>query len=313
MLGKIGIHAGHFQINGDVPSDLEPFSGYGLGLHLRKAVNYVFSWRIDAMYSNTKGLDGRVTHWEVLNYDNYPDLEFSAYSDRYGTFRNFHSRTLTGGFSVVVNIGNLLFHKERNKWNFYVTTGVMISNTNVNMDYYDENGDPYDWSQLTGGIFAKNTRDKRNEIRDILDGDYESVFENDRDVTSILFDNSEWFPSFTGSMGISRKINKRLNISFEHVLMAQDYDKWDGHEYRTKFDQTNDSDLGHYSSFRLAVNLGDFERVTEPLYWLNPIDNTVNDIAELKQRPILDLTDTDGDGVIDMLDQEMDTPNWCTC
>ena len=35
----------------------------------------------------------------------------------------------------------------------------------------------------------------------------------------------------------------------------------------------------------------------------------MNDIAELKARPVLDLTDSDSDGVIDMLDQEVDTPS----
>ena len=32
------------------------------------------------------------------------------------------------------------------------------------------------------------------------------------------------------------------------------------------------------------------------------------ELAEIKSRPIYDLTDTDGDGVIDMIDQEKDTP-----
>src|SRR5690606_3023757 len=59
---------------------------------------------------------------------------------------------------------------------------------------------------------------------------------------------------------------------------------------------------------RLGINLGNFDKITEPLYWLNPLDATMNDIAELKQRPILDLTDSDGDGIIDMLDQEKDSP-----
>jgi hypothetical protein len=34
----------------------------------------------------------------------------------------------------------------------------------------------------------------------------------------------------------------------------------------------------------------------------------MNDIAALKQRPVLDLTDSDQDGIIDMMDQELETP-----
>jgi OOP family OmpA-OmpF porin len=72
-------------------------------------------------------------------------------------------------------------------------------------------------------------------------------------------------------------------------------------------DQTNNNDISHYTNVRLGINLGNFDKVTEPLYWLNPLDAQMNDIAALKQRPVFDLTDTDQDGVIDMLDQEMET------
>ena len=32
-----------------------------------------------------------------------------------------------------------------------------------------------------------------------------------------------------------------------------------------------------------------FNKLTEPLYWMNPIEGALNDIAQLKQRPVLDL------------------------
>ena len=61
-------------------------------------------------------------------------------------------------------------------------------------------------------------------------------------------------------------------------------------------------------NLRLAYNLGRSKKRVEPLYWVNPLDAAYSDIAELKQRPKFDLTDTDQDGVIDMLDQENETP-----
>jgi outer membrane protein OmpA-like peptidoglycan-associated protein len=177
------------------------------------------------------------------------------------------------------------------------------------MDYLNGSA-PYDWSSIESQ-FSENTREKRNAIRDILDGDYESEADNDRNVASFLGDNGTVFPSLLGTVGISRKIGKRANISLEQQLMIQDFEKWDGHTYRTTQDQTNDSDVASFTSLRLGINLGNFDNVTEPLYWLNPLDATYNDIAELKQRPVLDLTDTDGDGIIDMLDQEQDSPAGC--
>ena len=48
-----------------------------------------------------------------------------------------------------------------------------------------------------------------------------------------------------------------------------------------------------------------------PLWWVSPLDMLAEDLAEVKARPELDLTDTDEDGVIDMLDQEPSTEKGC--
>jgi outer membrane protein OmpA-like peptidoglycan-associated protein len=90
--------------------------------------------------------------------------------------------------------------------------------------------------------------------------------------------------------------------------MWVDSDLWDGYERQSASDASTNNDLGHYTSLRLGINLGSFEKATEPLYWLNPLDAPYSDIAELKQRPKFDLTDSDGDGVIDMIDAEKNTP-----
>ena len=91
-------------------------------------------------------------------------------------------------------------------------------------------------------------------------------------------------------------------------MITSDNDLLDGFVYRTTEDQSNNNDNSHYTSIRLGINLGNFDKKTEPLYWLNPLDGVLNDVADLKQRPVLDLTDTDGDGVIDMIDQEKNSP-----
>ena len=304
---ELGIAVGHFHVNGDVPSDMP--SGYGVGLHLRKAINYILSWRIEGMYSSTTGLDGRLSNYRVLNLDN------KSTNLSQNTYRNFQTNSFSGGISGIVNIGNLLFHSPRNKWNAYLGVGFSLTSTEVKMDYLN-GSTPYDWSAIESA-HNSNSRQKRNDIRAALDGVYETIADNDRDVPSILHDNGLIFPSFLGTVGVSRKINKRVNISLEQQMIAQDFDKWDGHQWREADsadgggDQTNDSDIASFTSIRIGVNLGNFDNVTEPLYWLNPLDATYNDIAELKQRPVLDLTDADNDGIIDMLDQELDSPAGC--
>ncbi len=60
----------------------------------------------------------------------------------------------------------------------------------------------------------------------------------------------------------------------------------------------------HFTQLRLGINLGNLKKKKEPLYWLNPLDAFYNDLAELKARPKYDPTDSDADGIIDLIDQE---------
>lgn len=308
---ELGIHLGGLHVNGDIPSG-NPCAPLGIGLHLRKAINYYFSWRLDGVWGRDKGLDGRRTSVQVLALDNtnLASQLLSAYGEDGIAFRNFNSRNIGANLNLIFNVGNLLFHKPNNKWNYYTGIGAGVMNTKVTMDYFDSNGSAYDWSSV-GDPGAPNTSEKRDRIRNILDDNYESEFENDRDVPGFTHDSGKWFPQFSGLIGISRKLSRRFNLSLEHQILAQDYDKLDGHEWRTTTDQTNDSDIIHYSNLRLGINLGDFNNRTEPLYWLNPYEAALTDIAALKRRPQLDLTDTDRDGVIDMLDAEPATQEDC--
>ena len=46
----------------------------------------------------------------------------------------------------------------------------------------------------------------------------------------------------------------------------------------------------------------------EPLYWANPLAGVTEAIVALEARPIYDPTDTDGDGIIDAIDDEDNSP-----
>jgi outer membrane protein OmpA-like peptidoglycan-associated protein len=93
--------------------------------------------------------------------------------------------------------------------------------------------------------------------------------------------------------------------------MLGDNDYLDGIRFRTSGDMTVQNDINHYTNLRLAINLANFKKQTEPLYWMNPLDQAYTDIANLKQRPVLDLTDSDDDGVIDLVDRELNSPPGC--
>jgi OOP family OmpA-OmpF porin len=312
---ELGLHFGHFFIDGDVDRTIP--GGYGLGLHLRKAIHYVFSLRGDFFYGQAKGIDPQAwSHGNLggglVEGSNSTKNQWNYY-DKYNNILsgwNPSHRTQYGYLSMqaVINIGNLLFHKERNKWNWYTALGAGLSTHKVSLDLFDANGNPYDVSGITGDFDTKAGRkDIIKQIKDIYDGEYETPGFKKKGIFRIG-DETNVHVVFIGSMGISRKINKRFNIGIEHQVIASDNDYLDGIHFRTALDATNNVDISHYTNLRVGINLGNFNKVTEPLYWLNPLDAGMNDIADLKQRPVLDLTDTDADGVIDMLDQEVNTP-----
>lgn len=314
---ELGVHLGHLFIDGDV--DNRKPGGYGFGLHLRKAIHYVFSVRADFMYGQSRGIDPQ--GWTTPNFggglvESGSTGNFQGYTP-YSTLVegwNPSYKTTQGYLAMqgVVNIGNLLFHKDRNKWNWYTAIGVGLSSHKAELDLLDASGRPYTGLATIRGTGDKfNTRAGRKEIIDDLDAKYDGKYETAGFKKAGIFrlgDETNVHVVFTASMGISRKINKRINIGLEHQVILSDNDYLDGIKFRSAVDQTNNNDISHYTNIRVGINLGNFDKVTEPLYWLNPLEAQMNDIAALKQRPVFDLTDTDSDGVIDMLDQEKDTP-----
>jgi len=57
---EIGLNVGHDFVTGDVDWD----SGFGVGLHARKALDYVFSVRLDASYESLSGTEEEDTRRE---------------------------------------------------------------------------------------------------------------------------------------------------------------------------------------------------------------------------------------------------------
>ncbi len=311
---EVGLHTGHFFIDGDVDRTIP--GGFGVGLHLRKAIHYVFSLRGDLFYGRATGLEtqlwthvskggGLVERGGTQNFTGW-----DQYANQDGWIPSHRTQVGYVAIQGVINVGNLLFHKDRNKWNWYTTIGTGLSSHQADLDLQGADGLPYSGLNSIVNSNDINTKQGRNNIKTAVKAKYDGVYETEgfkKDGIFRLGDETNIHVMFTAGMGVSRKLSKRLNLGIEHQVMATDNDYLDGIAYRTAQDQTNNLDLMHYTSLRLGINLGNFNKVSEPLYWLNPLDAQMSDIAALKQRPVFDLTDTDGDGVIDMLDQEMET------
>jgi outer membrane protein OmpA-like peptidoglycan-associated protein len=305
---ELGIHTGHFTLDGDVNCRLP--GGFGVGLHLRKAIYYVFSLRLDMFYGQAYGLDAELMD-HASEGGGLVESVFDDYENMFGWYPKTKTHYGFVNLQAIVNIGNVLFHQERNYWNLYFLAGIGLDTHQAMMDLYARNGVPYNTQDIQDLGLDFTVREERSmikkEVDNFYDGKYETKGIQDEGIFRIADDYNVHLNLVLG-FGATRKLNKRVNISFEHQVFLSDNDYLDGIKYRTASDQTNDPDIGHYTQVRMGINLGNLSTLSEPLYWLNPLDASYDDIANLKQRPVLDLSDHDGDGVVDMMDMEPESP-----
>lgn len=228
---EFGIHGGSAFSLGDV----EFVPNWGAGIHVRRAIDYVFSIRGEGLYATLKHDD---------NDDGTSETTFQS-----------------GSLQLLVSLNNLIWNdKPRRKTNVYGLMGAGVNRFEVDVKK------------------AVNPQLKKLDPTVQTHADF--------------------------GFGIAFRIADRFNLGFEtkgQVIFGNDADLLDGIARQ-------DNDVLVYSSARLNFNLGNKEKRAEPLYWVNPLDVIMQDITELKNRPAFDMTDTDGDGVIDLIDTDNSTP-----
>ncbi|MEO6036818.1 MAG: OmpA family protein [Saprospiraceae bacterium] len=115
-------------------------------------------------------------------------------------------------------------------------------------------------------------------------------------------------------LGLAFRVNKHFNIGLEHTVMTvfgSNSDLLDS-DQNVDDNLTTFRDVLHYPHLSLNFNLGkttkDGMARSEPLYWVNPLTQVADAITALEARPIYNPTDTDGDGIIDDIDDEDNSP-----
>ena len=252
---EVGLHVGHSFSAGDI--DFDPsFSG---GIHVRRALDYVFSIRGELAYQTWQGRDG--------------EDEIRGPQQIVG----YNGTAISGSLAGVISFNNLRWDRATadRKWNPYGYAGGGIGSASIDGIRLD---------------------DSTIEVLELL-GSGQNNFSAKNIAWGIV------------GAGISYKIGSKFNIGLEHqvdIPFGRQADMLDA--YRND-DQpfTTYRDILQYTNIRLNFNLGGDDK-SEPLYWINPLENVITDISELQARPVFDLTDTDGDGVIDMIDAEKDSP-----
>lgn len=304
---EVGVSAGSFSVSGDVNSQIPTF---GFAAHVRKAIGYTFSLRLQYMYGVAKGLN-----WQAAeNYGN--NSAWSAYNtanDRF-VYYNYKNNTQDLSLQGIFTLNNIRYHKNQSKLLLYGGAGIGATAYQTKINALDANGNTY--TSLFNTVFSPNTtyktrKDVLNALKDGMDDTYETAAESRSTKTSMLGDNTLRFSTMVLA-GLSYRLSKRINISLEdrHTFVKDDLldgQRWQEHPLGNPA-LTSNWDSYNFLSLGLNVNLG--KNSVEPLYWLNPLDYVYSELNNPKHtkfpKPTFD--DGDGDGVTDQLDREQNTP-----
>jgi len=293
---EIGIKGGSFTINGDIDGK---FFSPGFGVHVRKALGYVFSLRLEYVYGIAKGLNwqagsgyaGRPNPWDALGYGGAPVY--------YNYKTNVQDLSLEGIFSL----NNIRFHKSRVGVNFYALAGIGVSVYEAKVNALNGTT-PYTFAAANAiDQTWENRKDIRDALEDEMDDDYETLADNHGDRRPKLFGKSFRPVGHLGA-GVAFKLSNRVNIALEDRITITKDDLYDGQRWSEQGDLTRDFDTYNFLSLGLNINIG--SKSVQPLWWLNPLDYAYQEIRKprlmILPKPVL--PDSDGDGITDQFDLE---------
>ena len=299
---EIGIKGGSFAVSGDIPAKLP---GVGFGAHIRKAIGYVFSLRLQYMYAIGKGLNWNASN----NYGNNP--AWTGYTP--GTNRVFYNyRTNVQDLSLegIFTLNNIRFHKAKSGLSIYGFAGVGLATYDTKINARDANGNTYatQFNGVTGFNQHENRKNVRDQLENILDDSYETDAENFGPRRSKL-GGKDLIPVGHVGAGVAFRLSPRINLALENRYTITRSDLIDGQRWAEQVQGspvlTPDYDNYNYLSLGLNFNVG--AKSVEPLWWLNPLDYAYQEIRKprlmILPKPVL--PDTDGDGVTDQFDLEV--------
>ena len=228
-------------------------------------------------------------------------------------------------------MGNLLFHQKRNRSDVFAIAGLGLNYYNTAYDAFDENGLPYDFrsalnSEFTPAQLTGRNRGDRKEIRkyirnEILNGKTETSGEEWGYLFNLAGGKDDGLDVggrtnliFNAGLGLGYLVNDRISLTLEHQYTFNDDDLIDGYRWDDDnngvFDETVNNDYPQYTSLHVNFHLGKKSKRAIPLWWLNPLEAPLTQLDDINKK-FDDLSDEDGDGVLDLVDKEPGSPADC--
>ena len=316
---QVGLGLGSFFVSGDV----KPQFGWGSSLFARKSLGYVSSIRAEYFFGQASGQNftpsvgaGHPNAAPFRQIDHTGTVTAGLYNEDSPFYDNyfipqFHALAIQGVF----NLNNLRFHRQDNRWSFNAIAGLGASLYQTRYNALDANGQAYDFRFVANGLDPNIRGDRRvirDNVRSILDDRHESLAEQDRRNAFIVGkgDKARMLrPYLSLGLGLEYLVTPRLSIGLEHQVFIQADDFIDGKSRNALGERTSGLDIPQYTSVRIAFHIGSKAKRIPPLWFVNPLNQPLQDIAELKAKLDDDwFKDDDKDGVVNKLDEEPNTP-----
>ena len=211
-------------------------------------------------------------HLFSLRLDGHYGLMNGDNEDGTRTNRRFESQYIAGTGLAVVTLNNFRFQGGIRKMNLYIMGGA-------GANFFKTA------SQRVGSSFVE-----------------ENPFDTDRNDQV----ESAFAPHAAGGAGIAFRFGPRFNLGFEyqaHIPLGSRADLIDGYGQGSNF-----RDVVSIASVNLNFNIGSSERLMEPRYWENPFNAVRSELDRVSGKVDDATKDSDGDGVVDAIDQEANTP-----
>lgn len=314
---QAGFFFGYPYIDGDCPTALKGKGNdigswtHGFGVHVRKSMGYVVSIRASFAYYNMIGLDYQPNG----NVNNSPVIR-ALYVTPQRYVHNYRSRAFAPSMEALLSFNNIMFHTKQQRWNLYGVIGYTALVYSTRMDVRNTDGSKYDFDQVTRGYNQGVPRPQiRQGLRDLMNGSYETPADvNDRRPKLFGWNLRHCFSS---GFGIEYRMGKTWSMNFEYKRIQTRDDYVDGW-YRQSGDldhPTFTSEWDNIGFFQLGANfnVGNSKTKTPPLWWLNPLEFAYSDLSKSRNAIAtkFKLKDDDGDGVINEMDLEPNTPEGC--
>lgn len=197
--------------------------------------------------------------------------------------RRFESRMLSGTGYAVVTLNNFTFRGDIRKVNIFAMVGA--------------GANFFETEAQANGVDYPNLSERG------LPFDEENAFSTDSRNAIV---EQEFAAHAAAGAGINFRISSRFNVGLEYqaiIPLGNRADLIDGYDSGSNF-----RDIQNVASVALNFNIGNASRNTEPRYWTNVFTPIRQDLEAMSGRINDAMTDSDGDGVVDAVDQEANTP-----